>query len=72
METIHIRHGGRTWAGFNDVKGGIMAFGKNIAESSYYYTQGKYKISEIGPTYCEGNEWAGHISAHITTALEKL
>lgn len=49
-----------------------MAFGKNIAESSYYYTQGKYKISEIGPTYCEGNEWAGHISAHITTALEKL
>ena len=60
------------WAGFNSVENAINAFGNNIANGSYYYTKGKYTLSQIGPTYCEGNAWAGHVSAHMVKALKKL
>lgn len=60
------------WKKYNNPSESIDDFGHQIAEGTYYYKQGKYTVSQIGPTYCEGNEWAGHISGHMTKALEKL
>lgn len=40
------------WRIFPTIHDGIGAFGSNIAEGSYYYTQGKYTVGDIGQVYC--------------------
>lgn len=51
-----------------------MAFGKLIAEGSYYYRQGNYTVGTIGPIYCpntskyptQGDEWVKTTLAQIS------
>lgn len=40
------------WANYSSDAEGINAFGKLIAEGSYYYKQGKYSVGTIGTVYC--------------------
>ncbi len=62
------------WRKYHSPSESIDDFGRLMVEGSYYYKQGKFKLSQIGPTYCTEppNGWAEAVSAHMNNALTKL
>lgn len=60
------------WRRYYSPSESIEDFGKLIANGTYYYAQGKYKVSEIGSVYCvPPDEWINKVNSQIKTALEK-
>lgn len=66
--------GGDPWKSYSSAREGIHAFGDLIANSSHYFTQGKYTVSQIGHTYCpntddyptQADEWIEDIIGFMT------
>lgn len=53
------------WSAYSSPKGSIDDFGDQIANGSYYFTQGKYTVSQIGYVYCPNEEVAGQADKWI-------
>ena len=66
--------GGDPWKAYSSPREGIHAFGQLIANGSYYFTQGKYTVSQIGHTYCpnttthptQADDWVANIIGFMT------
>jgi hypothetical protein len=61
------KSGKYNWCTYNNFNDAVVDFGKYISTSSHYFTQNKYSIMEIAPTYCN-TTWGGS----ITNAVIKL
>lgn len=58
----------RTWRVYPSYEAAILDFGDLIANSSYYYQNGKYTVKAIAPTYCN-EEWGNSVVAEMTKLL---
>lgn len=58
---------------YSSVGASVDNFGSNIANGSYYFTQGKYTVSDIGHVYCpnspayptQGDDWVKNTLSYI-------
>lgn len=55
----------RTWRVYPNFTEATLDFGDLIANSSYYFQNGKYTVTDIAPTYCNA-EWGTRVSAEMT------
>ncbi len=59
------------WRSYPSFAVAVDDFGNLIANGSYYYKQGKKKVSQIGPTYCN-EQWAVTVNQLMADKYKKI
>ena len=55
----------RTWRVYPSFREATLDFGDLIANSSYYFKNGKYTVNTIAPTYCDA-AWGTKVNSEMT------
>lgn len=71
IECIHDGAHGR-FENYGSAKESIEAFYKQISVKNYYFTAGKFTVSEIGMTYCENADAPGGWIEDTTTYMTQM
>lgn len=62
------------WKSYDSPRGSIEDFYKLIANGSYYFTDGKFSVSEIGMVYCEDADapggWIESVTSYMTNMFQ--
>lgn len=59
------------WRAYPSFAAAVDDFGDLIANGSYYYKSGKYRVSQIGPTYCDSH-WSTTVIKLMSEAYRKI
>lgn len=71
IECVHGKSHGR-FETYGSVKESIEQFYKQISVKSYYFTAGKFTVSEIGMTYCENADVPGGWIESVTGFMTQM
>lgn len=71
IECVHGKSHGR-FENYGSAKQSIEAFYKQISVKNYYFTAGKFTVSEIGMTYCENADAPGGWIENTTTYMTQM
>lgn len=71
IECTHGKSHGR-FETYGSAKESIEAFFKQISVKDYYFTAGKFTVTEIGMTYCENADAPGGWIENTTTAMTQM
>lgn len=71
IECIHNKAHGR-FENYGSARESIEAFFKQISVKNYYFTAGKFTVSEIGMVYCENADAPGGWIEHTTTFMTQM
>ena len=63
---------GRVWRAYDSFAEAVDDFGDLMAHGGHYVDQGNHFVSQIGPIYCEGDEWAGKVNEELKKRYEKV
>lgn len=61
---------GRSWSKYSSYKEATLDFGDLVQNSSNYFKAGRYTVRDIGPIYCEGNDWANSVVGYMKDIYE--
>ena len=71
IECVHGKSHGR-FETYGSVRESIEAFYKQISVKNYYFTAGKFTVSEIGMVYCENADAPGGWIENTTTFMTQM